>query len=68
MEFQEGSQSSFCVEAWTSTFLLIFERGISRPVELRQEGFSRGATGESEIISCCEGILRFNQLVLGNQF
>ena len=38
---------------------MIFERGISLPVELRQGSwaFSRGATGESEIISCCEGIL-----------
>lgn len=64
---------SFCVEAWTSTFLLIFERGISRSwVELRQGSwaFSRGATGESEIISCVvrEYSKASNQLVLGNQF
>ena len=46
------------VEAWNSAFLSIFERGISPPVELRQGNwaFSRGATGESEIILCCEGI------------
>ena len=59
IEFQQESQASSCLVAWNSTFLLSCKRGVRPPVELRQgtRAFSRGATGESDLPSCCEGKL-----------
>ena len=59
IEFQQESQASSCLEAWNSTFLSSFKRGFRPPVELRwgTRAFSRGATGESDLPSCCEGKL-----------
>ena len=49
-------------EIWNSAFLSSLKRGVRSPVELRQGtwAFSRGATGESNLRSCCEGILVFH--------
>ena len=57
--FQQGSQALSCVEAWNSTFFLSCKRVIRPPVELRlgTRALSRGATGESDLPLCCEGIL-----------
>ena len=54
-----GCQASARVQAWNSAFLTSCKRGVRSPVQLRweAEAFSGGATRESDLPSCCEGIL-----------
>ena len=52
LELQEGSQALSHVEAWTSAFPLSGKRGCqSCRVEAGNSGFSRVATGESDLLS-----------------
>ena len=73
MEFQQGNQASSRVEAWNSAFLSSCKRGVRTPAELSGVGggsraYSRGATGEADLSSCCEGELGVPFLLLpGNQ-
>ena len=70
IEFQWGSQTSSHFETWNSTFLSSGIRGVRPPVELRRGtcAFSSGATGETDLPSCCEGILGIPfESVQGNQ-
>ena len=57
-EFPQESQVSSRVEAWNSTFFSSCKSVVRPPVDLRGEtwAFSSGATGESDLPSCCEGI------------
>ena len=59
IEFQEGSQASSHFEAWNSAFLWSWKRGVRLPVMFSQGtlALSRQAAGESDLSSCCEGIL-----------
>ena len=70
LSFIRGNQASSNFKAWNSVFLSSCKRGVSPPVDLRWGTwvFSRGATGESDLLSCCEGILGVPlELVQGNQ-
>ena len=69
VKFQHGSHALSRIEAWNSAFLTIYKRGVRPPVELRRgtPAFSRGATQESDLPSCC-GILSIPSASLqGNQ-
>ena len=70
MEFQQGSQASSCVEAWNSAFLSSCKMGVRPPVDFRWGtwAFTKGATGESNLPSCCDGIVSVPYMSLqGNQ-
>ena len=70
IEFRQGSRASSPDEAWNSAFLSSCKRGVRPPVELRGGtwAFSRGATGKSDLHSCCEELLGVPfESVLGNQ-
>lgn len=70
IEFHQRNQASSDFEAWNSVFLSSCKRGVSPPVDLRWGtwAFSRGATGESGLPLCCEGILAVPlESVQGNQ-
>lgn len=60
-EFPQESQVSSRVEAWNSAFFSSCKSVVRSPVELRGEtwAFSSGATGKSDLPSCCEGIPLF---------
>ena len=62
LELQQGSESSFHVEAWNSAFYSSGQRGLRPPVELRCRirDFSRVVARESNLPSCCEGNLGFH--------
>ena len=59
IEFQQGSQALSHFEAWNYAFLSGCKRAVRPQVELRcgTWAFSRGATRESDLAYCCEGIL-----------
>ena len=59
IKFQQGIQASSCFESWNCVFLWSFKRGVRTPVEVRLGTwtFSRGAAGESDLISCFERLL-----------
>ena len=58
IKFQLGIQASSPIEPRSFAFLSSCKRGVRTPVGFWQEtwAFSRGATGESGLPSCCEGI------------
>ena len=58
-EFQQGIQPLSRFESWNCIFLWSFKRGVRPPVEARLGTwtFSRGAVGESDLISCFERLL-----------
>ena len=63
------SKASSHFEAWNSAFLSSCKRGIRPPFELRWGTwtFSRGATGLSDLPTCCERMLMVPfELVQGN--
>ena len=69
-EFNQGSQALIHVEAWNSTFQSRCQKAVRPHVELRWGSWalSRGATGDSGLRSCGEGILGVPfEAVQGNQ-
>ena len=59
IKFQQESQASSPFEAWNSALLSSCKKCVRPPVEFRWGPwtFSRGATVESNLPSCCEGLL-----------
>ena len=70
VDFQQGPQDSSPFEAWNSAFLSSCKSGVRPPIEFRWGAwpFTRGATTESDLPLCCEGILGVSlESVQGNQ-
>ena len=70
IKVQLGSQALSGVKAWISAFLSSCAKGVRAPVEFRRGiwAFSRGSAWETNLPSCCEGILEVPlEPVQGNQ-